>query len=222
MPDDDAARSCGDDQSRYEIVQSDSDPNRPWQLVGWDPAASKYFHVGFRTYGDAWQAVQERKANASGQGLIFPGWDTRPRASGCSEYATDRLAWSNQQAALLQRLSAGKDVLGYIDWENVIEEVQSAGRRQLAEVKTLLVQALALMLKARAWPASPEVPHWQIEASGFQREAAATITPRMRAKLDMNSFYFKAIRLLPKSVGGEAPLPFPPECPLTLEELLDD
>lgn len=222
MPDDDAVRSRADDQSRYEIVQSDSDPNRPWQLVGWDPAHSKYFHVGFKTYGDAWQAVQERKANASGQGLIFPGWDTSRGASGCSEYATDRIAWSDQQAALLQRLSAGKDVLDQIDWENVIDEVQSAGRRQLAEVKALLVQALALMLKTRAWPASPEVPRWQIEASGLQREAAAIISPRMRPKLDMNSFYFKAIRLLPKTVDGEAPLLFPTECPLTLEELLDD
>jgi hypothetical protein len=103
----------------------------------------------------------------------------------------------------LQRVAAGEKILDQIDWENVIEEVQSVGRRQLAALKSLLVQALASILKARAWPSSPEVPCWRMEISGFQRDAAAIITPKMRQKIDVNSLYFKAIRLLPTTINGE-------------------
>lgn len=103
-------------------------------------------------------------------------------------------------AALLQRLAAGENILDQIDWEYVIAEVQSAGRRQLETLKFLLVQALASLLKVQAWPVSFEVARWRTEASEYQREAAAIITPKMRQKIDINSLYFKAIRCLPKTI----------------------
>ncbi len=43
-------------------------------------------------------------------------------------YDTDVLIWSEQQAQLLRRLAAGERVNDLIDWQNVIEEVDSVGR----------------------------------------------------------------------------------------------
>jgi hypothetical protein len=146
----------------------------------------------------------------------------RQQALRSTEYAADILTWSERQASLLRRIAAGERIIDQIDWENVIEEVESAGRRQLAEVRSLLVQVLASMLKAWAWPRSPEVQRWQTEALGFQREAADIVEPNMLRRININDFYFKAIRCLPKRVDGEEPLLFPSECPLTLDDLLGE
>ena len=97
-----------------------------------------------------------------------------------SEYDTDILTWSERQAVLLRRVGAGEQVNDQVDWKNIAEEVESVGRSQLAQVKSLLVQALAHMLKAEAWPLSREVPHWRAEALGFRGDAADIFTPSMR------------------------------------------
>jgi hypothetical protein len=85
-----------------------------------------------------------------------------------SEYEADILLWSEHQAELLRRLAAGERVNDQVDWENLIEEVESVGNEQLHAVNSLLRQALLHMLKAEAWPLSIEVPHWQAEALGFR------------------------------------------------------
>ena len=67
-------------------------------------------------------------------------------------YDEDILLWSERQAALLQRVAAGEALNERPDWANIIEEVESVGREQLHAVESLLLQALAHMLKAEAWP----------------------------------------------------------------------
>ena len=52
-------------------------------------------------------------------------------------YEEDVLLWSEQQAALLRRLAAGERVNEQIDWENVIDEVESVGSEQLHAVEIL-------------------------------------------------------------------------------------
>jgi hypothetical protein len=42
----------------------------------------------------------------------------------------------------------------------------------------------------------------------------------MLRRININDFYFKAIRLLPKLIDDEQPLLFPTECPFTLDDLL--
>jgi hypothetical protein len=70
-------------------------------------------------------------------------------------YDSDILLWSEQQAALLRRLAKGERVNTEIDWENVIDEVESVGSEQLHAVSSLLLQALIHLLKAQAWPQKP-------------------------------------------------------------------
>jgi Domain of unknown function DUF29 len=88
-----------------------------------------------------------------------------------SDYDTDILTWSERQAALLRRVGVGEKVNDQVDWENVIEEIESVGRSELHAVESLLTQALAHMLKAEAWPLSSAVPGWHAEARLFRRQA---------------------------------------------------
>ena len=119
-------------------------------------------------------------------------------------YDEDVLLWSEQQAALLRRLAAGERVNEQIDWENVIDEVESVGSEQLHAVESFLVQALTHMLKAEAWPlARADVGHWHAEARRFRGDAAA--------------------RFVPSIVSGTAPLQtIPAICLVTLDELLSE
>lgn len=135
-------------------------------------------------------------------------------------YDTDVLIWSEQQAELLRRLAKGERVTDQVDWENVIDEVESVGSEQLHAVESLLMQAIAHMLKAEAWPGSREVAHWQAEARRFRIDAISRFTPSMRRRLDLAKLYRRAVRILPDTIDGQPPLPLPPSSAATLDDLL--
>jgi len=139
-----------------------------------------------------------------------------------SDYDADILAWSERQSALLRRLASGERVNDQVDWENVIEEIESVGNEQLHAVKSLLVQALVHLLKAEAWPLSREVPHWQSEARRFRGDAADRYAPSMRQRIDLARIYRRAVHVLPETIDGQSPLPVPDVCPVTLDDLLNE
>src|SRR3954469_4973063 len=110
-------------------------------------------------------------------------------------YDTDILEWSQHQASLLHRIARGELVnSAELDWPNIADEIESVGRSELAAVKSLLVQALAHMLKAEAWPLSWDVPHWRAEARGLRADAADRFSASMRQKIDMAELYRRAIQ----------------------------
>ena len=129
-----------------------------------------------------------------------------------SVYDSDILTWSERQAELLRRAGAGEKIDDLIDWDNIAQEVDSVGRSQLAQVKSLLIQALAHTLKTEAWPLSREVPHWRAEALRFRIDAADVFTPSMRQRIDLRDLYAKALRIVPETIEGQPPLPLPAEC----------
>jgi len=135
-------------------------------------------------------------------------------------YDRDILIWSEQQAQLLRRLAAGERVNDLIDWENVIEEVDSVGREQLHAVESLLLQALVHMLKARGWPEARDAENWLADARGFRAQAANRFVPSMRQRLDLDHIYRQALRALPVTMDGKPPQTLPGTCPLTLNQLL--
>jgi hypothetical protein len=139
-----------------------------------------------------------------------------------SDYETDILRWSERQARFLRRLGAGEQVNSQIDWDNVVEEIESVGREQLHAVESLLTQALIHMLKAEAWPLSGAVPGWQAEARLFRRQAKRRFAPSMRQKIDVAGLYSDALAGLPETIDGQPPLPVPPDCQVTLDDLLSD
>lgn len=135
-------------------------------------------------------------------------------------YEEDILAWSEQQARLLQRLSDGEPVSAAVDWPNLIGEVSDVGNSALRACRSLLIQALLHDLKSEAWPLSIHVPHWRSEARVARINAADAYAPSMRQKIDIADLYAKALRALPDTVDGLAPLPAPADCPVTLDEML--
>jgi hypothetical protein len=138
-------------------------------------------------------------------------------------YDADILEWSERQAALLRRIAAGERTNDQPpDWPNIIEEVESVGREQLHAVESLLVQALLHSLKAEAWPSSSAAPGWRAEARRFRGDAASRFSPSMRQRLDMAKLYARALRAMPETIDGQAPLQVPTTCTMTLDELLHD
>lgn len=139
-----------------------------------------------------------------------------------NDYDDDILIWSDRQGELLRRLAAGERVNDQIDWENVVEEVESVGREQLHAVQSLLMQALVHMLKVDAWPLGGDPPSWRADAVGFRAQAANRYVPSMRQRISLDRIYRQALRALPETVDGQAPLPVPDTCPVTLDELLSE
>jgi hypothetical protein len=60
-------------------------------------------------------------------------------------YDTDILLWSEEQAALLRRRAANA-----LDWDNLVEEIEAVGRKELHAVVSHLRLALPHDLKAEA------------------------------------------------------------------------
>src|SRR5277367_402754 len=137
-------------------------------------------------------------------------------------YESDILLWSERQAQLLRRLAAGERVNDLVDWENVIEEMESVGDEQLHAVDSLLLQALVDILKAQGWPLARDAENWRADARGFRAQATNRFAPSMRRKLDLGHIYRQALRALPETMDGQPPKPLPETCPATLDELLSD
>jgi hypothetical protein len=137
-------------------------------------------------------------------------------------YETDILVWSEQQAELLRRLAHGERVNDQLDWEHLIEEVESVGSEQLHAVESLLLQALVHMLKAQGWPLARDVENWRADARGFRAQAANRFAPSMGQRLDLARIYRQALRAVPATMDGQPPQPLPDACPATLDELLGD
>ncbi len=136
-------------------------------------------------------------------------------------YDTDALAWSERQAALLERLASGERVNAEIDWPNVIEEVRDVGLSELHACESLLQQAMRHLLKLHAWPASQAARHWREEAGNFLDDAERRYSPSMRQRIDLAENYARALRRI-RSTTDEAgaPRPLPDVCPFTLDALL--
>jgi Domain of unknown function DUF29 len=136
-------------------------------------------------------------------------------------YDEDIVLWSERQAELLRRVAAGEPVSEAPDWPNIVEEIESVGSEQIHAVTSLLRQALIHMLKAEAWPQSRDAPNWRADAIGFRAQASDRYVASMRQKIDLARLYRQALRAIPETVDGIAPLPIESEMP-TLDELLSD
>jgi hypothetical protein len=140
-------------------------------------------------------------------------------------YDDDILWWSEQQAELLRRMAAGERVNDQVDWNNIIDEVESLGRSETRACTSALVQMLLHELKLVAWPNSTAAPGWRDEVSMRRMEAADAFAPSMRRKIDVADLYARALhafRKMPAMIDGLAPLPVPGTCERTLDELLAD
>jgi hypothetical protein len=135
-------------------------------------------------------------------------------------YDRDVLAWSEYQADLLRRLARGERV-NEVDWEHVVEEIEDVGLSELHAVQSYLNQMLVHLLKLHGWPESPSANHWRVELVAFQKDAARRFAPSMRQRIDLPRLHADALEQLePLQHDGTAALPWPVDCPFTLDQLL--
>ncbi len=135
-------------------------------------------------------------------------------------YHRDVLAWSEHQADLLRRVGRGERVSD-IDWDLVAEEIEDVGLSELHSVESYLELMLVHLLKIHGWPDSHSVGHSRVEIIAFQTNMQRRFAPSMRQRIDMDGLYKNALRQLRLATDqGQGPLPLPPICSLSLDDLL--
>jgi hypothetical protein len=109
-----------------------------------------------------------------------------------------------------------------VDWENVVEEVESVGRSEFQAVESLLDVALTHLMAAYAAARPEPVAHWRAEARGALARAARRATPSMVGRLDVQDLWTLARETaLDKLAPDRGPArPLPETCPFTAAELL--
>jgi hypothetical protein len=110
-----------------------------------------------------------------------------------------------------------------VDWENVIEEIACVGRTELNDLCSYLRRMLVHLLKVHGWPNNPHANGWRSEQVRCQAEAETRFGPSMRQRIHLGRLYADALEQLePLRHEPVAPLPWPADCPFTLEQLLHD
>jgi hypothetical protein len=137
-----------------------------------------------------------------------------------SLYETDILAWSERQADLLRRLADGERLNETIDWENLIEEVESVGRSELRACRSLLRQALIHLLKLYLAPRSRSASHWRDEIDTFLADARDCFSPSMRQQIDLPEIFDDVLFRLRAGRISQSNPPLPVTCPFVLDDLL--
>jgi hypothetical protein len=133
-------------------------------------------------------------------------------------YDRDFLEWTARNAELLR---AGR--LDEADLEHIAEEIEDMGKRQRHELRSRLRVLLMHLIK---WQSQPEKrgPSW-IRTIGTQRLEIADLlrdAPSLRTVIEesLPGVYQETVRLAAREtgIGSQA---FAPQCPLTLEQVLD-
>jgi hypothetical protein len=134
-------------------------------------------------------------------------------------YEQDFYAWTRHNAQLLRE---GK--LAEIDIENIAEELESMGKSEKRELINRLIVLLAHLLK---WQFQPEhrSSSWNGTIIEQRRQIKRLLqdSPSLKRLLnaELNESYLDAI-LDAANDTGMPQATFPPACPYTLEQLLDN
>jgi hypothetical protein len=140
-----------------------------------------------------------------------------------SLYETDILEWSEQQAAVLRALVARADRPNGLDFENVVDEIESVGRSQLRAVESHLRLILEHLVKLASAPDSPAAGDWTAEILNWRAELEATISPSMHQRVDLDRCWRKALEVAEARLASNdhsLQPGLPAACPVPLPDLL--
>ena len=99
-----------------------------------------------------------------------------------SDYDTDILEWSERQSALLRRLAAGENINDQIDWPNIIDEVETAGRSERAALRSHIAVVLEHLMKLQASPSTDPRSGWRVTVIRARRDIERSLkdSPSLR------------------------------------------
>ena len=143
-------------------------------------------------------------------------------------YDRDFYAWTQEQAAVLREAGASGTNLP-VDWENLAEEIESMGRRDLRGAASHLARVIEHLLKLEYSPATDPQIGWEESVTNHRIDARGILddSPSLRCKLPdaLPACYADGRKLAAKGLKADvavSPSDLPPECPYTLDQLLDD
>jgi hypothetical protein len=133
-------------------------------------------------------------------------------------YDIDDAQWLEETVWLLK-----KHQFQQLDLDNLIEELEDLGREKKNTVASLLEQIIRHLLLLQYWTTEAEYNtiHWQEEIYHFRTQLGRKITTNLRHYLEkeLNSIYQDALGFVKiKTINSVV---FPPDCPYSLEQLLD-
>ncbi|ACK67604.1 protein of unknown function DUF29 [Rippkaea orientalis PCC 8801] len=133
-------------------------------------------------------------------------------------YEIDPNQWLEE---IIKLLKANR--LNELDLENLIEELEALGRSDKNAVESLLEQIIRHLLLLQYWSKEAQYNkfHWQAEITGFRTQLKRKLTNNLRNHLlkELSSLYQDALAYVRQKTSLE--VDFPPECPYSLEELLN-
>jgi hypothetical protein len=145
-------------------------------------------------------------------------------AKAATLYDDDFYAWTEAQAAELRKLAARPELSNVMDWDNLIEEVETLGRHEWRSVKSWIENSLVHILKGYIATTSPSCRHWEKETKAFLNSLRETFRNSMRQHVDMAALWKAASEAVIdefKTFGGTYLLTIAPRCPFELDQLLD-
>jgi Domain of unknown function DUF29 len=133
-------------------------------------------------------------------------------------YETDDSLWLEETIELLKQKQFNQ-----LDVENLIEELTSLGKRDLAKAKSLLRQIIIHILLLQYWQVEYErnYRHWLGEVKTFRYDLNNHLTTNLINKLqdDLENIYQSAVDFV--NVKTDLTI-FAKKCPYSLGQLLDD
>jgi len=133
-------------------------------------------------------------------------------------YETDENLWLEETIELLKQRQFNQ-----LDLENLIEELISLGKRDLAKVKSILRQIIIHLLLLQYWQVEYErnYRHWIGEIKTFRYDLNNHLTTNLINKLqdDLENIYQSAVDFVQIKTNLTI---FPEKCLYTLVQLLDE
>lgn len=135
-------------------------------------------------------------------------------------YQNDDYLWLQQTIQLLKI----KDFES-LDIESLIEELESLGRSEFNQVRSLSRQIIIHLLLLEYWEQEYDrnYRHWRGEIIAFRDDLSHGLTTTLKNKLipELDSIYKVAVSFVSQKTGLSESI-FPATCPYSLEQLLED
>ncbi|WP_416233482.1 DUF29 domain-containing protein [Anabaena sp. UHCC 0451] len=133
-------------------------------------------------------------------------------------YETDDHLWLLETIELLKQRRFDD-----LDLQNLIEELESLAKRDQHKVKSLLEQIIRHLLLLQFWQEEYDrnKNHWRSEIRSFRVQLKDRLTTNLYNYLSsiFTTVYQDALGYVQEKTGFN--VNFPPQCPYSLEQLLD-
>ncbi len=134
-------------------------------------------------------------------------------------YDTDFYAWTQEQASLL-----GQEKFEHLDLNNLIEEIEDMGKSQQRQLESRFAVLIAHLLKwefqpnkrSRSWQATIRVQRIQL-----RKLLKQNLSMRTQVDQAIAETYEEALNLAWSETGLDFAA-FPPTCPYTSQQILDE